>query len=142
MYYDEAFRNYTIGFKHQMGFTNTNSIAWEIFRCRADEDKSIRFNRLCYAIKMLTSGEYSIREVAKETRYSPVTIMRLLRKILAKRERDGLGDILCPCGKPIQTHKQWCSFRFLKSDKRQLFIKNLTDSQIKNRSNYDNRIEK
>ena len=109
---------------YEAGIVKSASAAWKVFRCRADEDNSHRHQRFLLACSMIVSGEYSIREICKETDYAKNTIMILVRKILAVRQKNGMPDILCPCGKPIQTHKGWCSFRYNKSEARQSFIRN------------------
>jgi hypothetical protein len=91
---------------HKAGVVYEAGPAWKLFRCRADENKSARYNRFLKALELLSTGEYSIREVAEETGYAKNTIWRLLKKLRARRQLMGLGDIYCPCGTALVTLKK------------------------------------
>lgn len=119
----EDFEIDNIRFAYQLGIKFEASAAWKLFRCRADDDKSIRVKKLSDAIRLLSSGEYSIREVCNLTGYAKNTINTLLHKVRAIRQKQGLGEICCPCGTPIVEHRGWCGFRYNKSAKRQNFVR-------------------
>lgn len=131
IYNEDGKLNYQMLSPHQIGSGPAQSIAWKMFRCRADENKSVRFKRFTKACKMLSSGLYSLREVNRETGYSINTICTLFYKISAKREREGLTEIKCKCGLPIIKHRGWCKYRFKKSEKR----KNTLAIMHRNREN-------
>lgn len=114
----------------EQGIVKPHSLAWTHYRCNADEDKPARFQRFIKTIQLISSGEYSIREVAEETGYAILTVHRIFKKVLVKRMQEGLGDILCPCGKPRLAHKGWCSFRFEKSEKRQALLKRMQEDRF------------
>jgi hypothetical protein len=67
------------------------------------------------ALRLLMTGEYSGREVARIVPCSwwiPTKIIEVL------------GDKLkCKCGTPLKDHKGWCHFRFEKSETRKEFMK-------------------
>ncbi len=62
----------------------------------------------------------SHRESVRVCGVSSATIHRAY-----KRLREVLGVILCPCGKPA-SHRGWCHHRYLRSLKRQEFIREWT----------------
>ena len=123
-YNKEDFERDNVKLAYQLGIKFEASAAWKLFRCRADDDKGSRVKRLSEAIYLLSSGEYSIREVCSLTGYAKNTINNLLHKVRAMREKQGLDEIRCPCGTPTVEHRGWCSFRYNKSEKRQEFIRN------------------
>lgn len=64
----------------------------------------------------------SIRAAAREAGCSRNAARRAYHRLMAERERLGLGEFLCPCGRP-STHMGWCRFRYLLSPDRQSSLK-------------------
>lgn len=116
----------------KIGIQFQASPAWRLFRARAK--RGDRLKVFIITCQMLLSGYYSMREVSRKTGYSINTVMLLMSKLRAFKEKQGLGEIKCPCGKIIVDHRGWCSYRYNKSEKRKVFINNwnLRKTFIKN----------
>lgn len=95
--------------------------AWHVLRVRAKKgDRRKLF--IAMARKIMT-GRYSLRQISRESGWSMVTVVKLMKQITKLRTTAGLPEITCPCGKPIATHHGWCRFRYEQSPVRQAFVK-------------------
>lgn len=74
-------------------------------------------NKVMVALPLLRDGK-SIREVSRILGMSKVTIAKFADRLL----ENGV-ELICKCGRPIKTHKGFCSYRFQQSIKRQEFMR-------------------
>ncbi len=118
-----------IRFWCQIGVVREATAEWKLFRCRAE--KPHMKDKFILACQMLNSGEYSMRQVSLRTGYAKNTVCNLLKKLLAFRQKNGMGDIKCPCGVPLAVHRGWCKFRYEQSDSR----KKYWESHLKKQKN-------